>query len=165
MKDLKFYAGTLLIVLSCAMPFFGFWVASSHLPLAVKGATIGLLTVGGPEIAAILAVALLGKETFDFLTGQMVRHLNRLAPHGSVSRTRYRIGIVLCLVTFIPNYVMGYAPHLLPDSSPARLYVNIAADLLFVLSLFVLGGDFWDKLRSLFLYDAKAHFPIKTVES
>jgi hypothetical protein len=26
-------------------------------------------------------------------------------------------------------------------------------------SLFVLGGDFWDKLRALFLYQARAIFP------
>jgi hypothetical protein len=30
---------------------------------------------------------------------------------------------------------------------------------LFVLSFFVLGGEFWDKIRSLFIYRAKAQFP------
>jgi len=27
-----------------------------------------------------------------------------------------------------------------------------------ILSFFVLGGDFWDKVRALFLHDAKAQF-------
>ena len=30
-----------------------------------------------------------------------------------------------------------------------------------IASLFVLGGDFWDKLRALFVRDAKAVFPEK----
>ena len=30
-----------------------------------------------------------------------------------------------------------------------------------IMSLFVLGGDFWDKLRALFVRQAKAVFPEK----
>jgi hypothetical protein len=35
----------------------------------------------------------------------------------------------------------------------------VASDLMFVSSLFVLGGEFWDKLRALFVHGAKARFP------
>jgi hypothetical protein len=31
-------------------------------------------------------------------------------------------------------------------------------DLVTLVSLFVLGGDFWDKVRALFLHDARAVF-------
>ena len=62
------------------------------------------------------------------------------------------------LLPLIPTYIMAYAPQWLPDQSPQRLYVNLAADFLFLTSLFVLGGDFWDKLRALFVYDARAQF-------
>jgi hypothetical protein len=34
----------------------------------------------------------------------------------------------------------------------------IGGDILFLTSIFVLGGDFWDKVRSLFIYNAKADF-------
>jgi hypothetical protein len=34
-------------------------------------------------------------------------------------------------------------------------------DLMFVASFFVLGGDFWDKLRALFIQGAKAQFPVQ----
>ncbi len=34
-------------------------------------------------------------------------------------------------------------------------------DIVLITSLFVLGGDFWDKLRSMFIYGAKASFPDK----
>jgi hypothetical protein len=54
---------------------------------------------------------------------------------------------------------MGYMPSWLPDSSPVRPYVSIASDVIFLVSLFVLGGDFWDKIRSLFVSEARAWFP------
>jgi hypothetical protein len=55
------------------------------------------------------------------------------------------------LTFFTPSFITGY--------SEARITMNLMADFLFLVTLFVLGGDFWDKLRALFLYDAKAHLP------
>jgi hypothetical protein len=34
-------------------------------------------------------------------------------------------------------------------------------DLLLISSLFVLGGDFWDKLRALFVHGAKVQIPVR----
>ncbi len=158
LKNLKFYLGIALLVAASLIPLLGVWVATLNLSAAVKATVIGILTVGGPEVLAIAAVALLGKEAFELLKSKMLSFLSRLAPQGSVSKRRYTIGLVLFVVTFIPPYIQGYAPQLLPDSSPVRLYVNICSDLLFVVSLFVLGGDFWDKLRALFVYDARVEF-------
>jgi hypothetical protein len=148
-----------LFVVSCIIPLFGLWLASTPLPLVIKGPLIGILTVGVPEVLAIVAIALLGRQVFDRLKDKVFSCLKKMAPQGSVSRMRYRIGLILFIVPFIPNYIMGYAPHLLPDNSSSRLYVNIGADLCFFTSLFVLGGDFWDKLKALFIFDAKTLFP------
>ena len=87
-----------------------------------------------------------------------------------MSRNRYRLGLIMFLLPLIPTYIMAYAPQWLPDHSPQRLYdVNLAADFIFLASLFVLGGDFWDKLRALFVYDARAMFeprpPQKTLKT
>jgi hypothetical protein len=159
LKDAKSILGIVLLVLSCLVPLSGFWIANLPLPVAMKGTLIGLLTVGAPELLALAAIALLGKQAFDLITSKALSVLSRLAPRGSVSKTRYKVGLALLLVSCVPTYIMGYAPHLLPDSSPARLYVAIGSDLAFIVSLFVLGGDFWDKFRALFIYEAKAHFP------
>jgi hypothetical protein len=102
---------------------------------------------------------LLGKEAFDLLLEKMKSALNQLTPRGSVGKTRYTIGLVLFVVTFIPSYIYAYAPQVMSPDAQVRLAVNITADLLFVLSLFILGGDFWDKLKSLFVYEARAKFP------
>ncbi len=159
-NNFKYYLGITLFVLSWLVPLLGLWLAGTPLPLAIKGPLVGILTIGAPEALAIAAIALFGKQVFDQLKSKVFAILKKMEPQGSVSRTRYRIGLILFVLPFIPNYIMGYAPHLLPDISPARLYVNIASDLCFLISLFVLGGDFWDKLKALFIYDAKTQFPL-----
>ena len=39
-----------------------------------------------------------------------------------------------------------------------RLALALAGDALLMSSMFVLGGNFWDKIRSLFVHDATAEF-------
>jgi hypothetical protein len=76
-----------------------------------------------------------------------------------VSRTRYRIGLALFLIPILTGWLLPYISHMIPGYAEHRYFLLICGDLMFVLSLFVLGGEFWDKIRALFLYDAKAHFP------
>jgi hypothetical protein len=45
---------------------------------------------------------------------------------------------------------------LLPLTQAQVLSIAVAGDVLLLASLFVLGGEFWDKLRSLFDYDMSA---------
>jgi len=40
-----------------------------------------------------------------------------------------------------------------------RVWVNLGLELITLASLFVLGGEFWDKVRALFLHDARAVLP------
>ncbi|MGD9684553.1 MAG: hypothetical protein AB7W16_25595 [Candidatus Obscuribacterales bacterium] len=155
----RLYSGIALIVLSLLMPLFSVWIIASALPAWLKASLVGLVSVGGPEILAFVAVAVLGKEAFELIMGRVMGLLKRMAPSASVSKFRYRLGLLLMILTFLPSYVVAYSPSWLPDSSPARLYVCLSADVFFVISLFVLGGDFWDKLRALFIYEARAVFP------
>ena len=154
----RFYLGLTFLALSLILPLFGLLVARLPLSLAAKAMIIGLLTVGGPELCGILAVVCLGKENLLRIKQKLMALLRRLRPPSPVSRTRYRLGLVMFLLPLIPAYVMAYAPQWLPDHSPLRLYVNLAADFIFLSGLFVLGGDFWDKLRALFVYDARVEF-------
>ena len=157
----KIYVGVALFVLSIFIPLAGIWVAQMPLPVAIKTLIIGILTFGGPEILAVCAVAILGKEAFDLLAGKVFSVLGKLAPKGSVGRNRYKIGLALFVLSFVPSYILSYWPTLVPENPPYRIMSCIAADILLVVSLFVLGGDFWDKLRALFIYDAVAQFPQK----
>jgi hypothetical protein len=157
-KKIRLYAGMILFILSLVSPLFGFLVANTTWSTVVKATIIGLLTAGIPEILILLAAAILGKENFELIKSATFSFLKRLRPTARVSKTRYIVGLVLFLIPVIPAYVMAYAPQWLPDTSPARLYVNLVADFIFAASLFVLGGDFWDKLRALFIYESRVRF-------
>jgi len=157
-KKTRLYAGMILLFLSVISPMFGFLVLKTNWSAMVKTTVIGLLTAGIPEILILLAAAILGKENFELIKAKAFSVLKRLKPTARVSKRRYLVGLIMFLSPLIPTYVMAYAPQWLPDTSPARLYVNLAADFVFAASLFVLGGDFWDKLTALFIYEARVRF-------
>ncbi len=157
-NKIRFYLGLISYVMAWIMPLSGFLVARLNLSSGVKAAIIGLATLGIPELLVILAVVCLGKENLIDIKEKLLAWLKLIRPPGPVSRGRYRVGLVMFLLPLIPIYLMAYMPQWLPDHSPLRLYVNLAATLMFLSSLFVLGGDFWDKLHALFVYDARAQF-------
>ena len=139
-------------------------VASSDLPAIWKTILSAVLFIA-PEFCILLTAAVLGKAGFNYLTGSLTRALGRFfkkhGPADTVSRTRYRIGLVMFVVPILFGWATPYIISHLPgyDSHP-HLY-GLPGDVLLVLSLFVLGGDFWDKLRSLFVHGATARFPGK----
>ena len=156
----RFILGVILLIIGLILPLGVYPVARSDWPAAVKSAACGVLFFGF-EIMAIPAVAIMGKENFDRIMAKAKGWIGSLKPSGEVGKMRHTAGLVLFLLPIVPTYVMAYLPQWLPDSSPERLWVNIAADLMFLTSLFILGGDFWDKLRSLFVREARAVFPKK----
>lgn len=152
-SDTRYRFGVALLGLSFVIPLGAIPVAYSDLPTGVKATLMGLLSVGGPEILTVLAVAVLGRENFTRLKDRVFGWLRLLKP-APASRAQYYVGLAMMILPVIPSYVMAYAPRWLPDQSLERLYVNIAADLTFLLGIFVAGGDMWDKIRALFVYDA-----------
>jgi membrane protease YdiL (CAAX protease family) len=115
-----------------------------------------------PDLGTIAAVAIMGKENFNRIVTGVKRWFASNRPAGNVGVVRHRIGVVMLLLPLVVTYVQGYAPGWLPDHSSWRLYANIASDLTFLASFFVLGGDFWDKVGALFVRKARAVFPSQT---
>ena len=72
---------------------------------------------------------------------------------GHVSRFRYRVGLVLFVVPLLLAWLDPYL-RVVTDESFESLRVAISGDLMLMLALLVLGGDFWEKLRLLFSWDA-----------
>ena len=157
-SDKRLVIGVILLVIGLLLPFGIYPVAASSWPTAVK-TVVGSLLFFGFEIMAIPAVAIMGKENFNRIVAMVKGWFRSMKPAGDVGLTRHIIGIVLFIVPFVPAYIMAYAPAWLPEASPWRLWVNLLADAMFLVSLFVLGGDFWDKLRALFVRKARAVFP------
>ena len=109
----------------------------------------------------IIAAAVAGKEGFKYIKSKVFGFLKKHGAPDTVSKARYRFGLVLFSVPLLYGWLLPYFTHLIPSYDENRYLINAAGDIIFLSSLFVLGGNFWDKLRSLFVYGAKAIFPDK----
>ncbi len=147
-----------MLAIGCVAPFGAFLVPATNWPAAVKAAVGGILFFAF-EILAIPAVAIMGKDNYTRIAARFLGWVKMLKPAEHVGPVRHAIGIALFLLPIVPSYVMAYAPAWLPDHSPWRLWICLGADAMFLASLFILGGDFWDKLKALFIRDARAVFP------
>ena len=134
-------------------------VLSSGLPEWWIAALTGLLAFGIPEIFMIVAVAILGKEGFAYLKNSIGKYLKPLAPPDEVSRGRYNVGLVLFSLPILAGFLQPYLNHEFHILGDVPVFFYMLSDLMIVSSLFVLGGDFWDKIRSLFIHNAEARFP------
>jgi len=130
-------------------------VVSLDLSSGWTTALSGLLMFGFPELAILASVAIMGKQGFEFIKGKVFGYFKKIAPPDVVSKTRYRIGLVMFLIPFLIAWLLPYFTNLIHAYNDFRIYINIGGDFLLIISLFVLGGDFWDKLRSLFIQDSK----------
>ena len=93
---------------------------------------------------------MMGRENFERFKAILIGWLMKVKPAGNIGIWRHRIGLVMFFLPLIPAYIQAYHPVWLPDYSDWRWIVKIAVDVIFIASLFVLGGDFWDKLQALF---------------
>jgi hypothetical protein len=150
--------GAALLILGLIMPAGTLLVSVTDWPVAVKTVLSGILLFGF-EIMIIPAVALMGKDNFDRIWAGAMRLLKTLKPTGGVSKRRYTIGLYMLVVPILYAWIASYAPSWLPENYVPRVWVNVGLDLVALASLFVLGGDFWDKVRALFLHDARVVSP------
>jgi len=140
-------------------PVFIPFVASSGWSIGLKAALSGLLLLGIPELTLLVAIAIVGKAGFTYLKRGWFALLKRAAPIDHVSRMRYRIGLVLFGAPLLMGWATPYVRGLIPKYGDYDIALAIAGDGLLVLGLFLLGGDFWDKLRALFIHGATVRLP------
>jgi hypothetical protein len=143
--------GVALMALGLVAPFGTMVVVATGWPTVVK-TCLNVLLQFGPQILAIPAVALLGKENYDRIVRSVLKVFK---PTGHVSRLRYNIGLLMFLGPIMYGWNAVYVPALLPENEAARMWASMGLDITLLTSLFVLGGDFWDKVQALFLYDAR----------
>ena len=150
--------GATIFGLGLICPLFVPLVAATGLPAGLKTGLSGLLLLGIPEVFTLAAVAVLGKPGFDHLKGRIFAVLRRMAPPDRVGRTRYRIGLVLFALPLLLGWLGPYLLLHIPFYAEHGLALHVSGDAMLLASLVVLGGDFWDKLRALFVHGAVARF-------
>ena len=154
--------GVVLLGLSIALPMLGLpLVAATGLSGTTMATVSGVMLVGA-EVLGILAVAVMGKSGYAYIKNRVFGFLKQYGPPADVSRSRYTIGLVMFAMPVVFGWLAPYAADLVPGYLGNELTYAIVGDLLLLVSLFVLGGDFWDKLRALFVGGAKAVFPKTT---
>jgi len=130
-------------------------VTNSNWSVGLKTTISGLLAFGIPELFMIIAVAVMGKQGYEFLKEKALGFLKQFTPSDKVSLTRYRIGLVMFSVPIIIGITEPYLELYFPFIKELPIWFIIISDIVFVSSFFVLGGDFWDKLSGLFKYNVK----------
>jgi hypothetical protein len=155
---IRLYIGIAVFSLSFFMLLAGLFFSTFVHDYFLKALVVSVFWITGP-VMKIASVAILGKPSYLWIKAKFRVHFVRVIKPYHESRLRYNIGLVMFCLPIIPNYIMAYAPQILTDNFYERLGINISIDAFFIASLFVLGGDFWDKLKALFIFSAKASFP------
>ena len=147
--------GVAIFVLSIILPVVGIAaVAALDLSPTITATVSGASLMGG-EVLGLLAVVIMGKQGYLYIKSRIFRFLKRHGPPQEVSRGRYNIGLVMFCIPLLFAWVSVYAADYIPGFLENPLPYAIGGDLLLIVSLFVLGGDFWDKLKALFAYSDK----------
>ena len=153
-KDWKYYLGTTLFVFSWLT--FGFAFLAPFLPVsAAVAAVIAAAFIIAGEVTFWASAALMGKPFMQFLKAKLLEflHSRRPAELRRVSKERHYVGLALFLCSFLSYYLAMAVPFLdLPRAQMlgAIIVILIVGQATFFISLFVLGGEFWAKLKKLF---------------
>jgi hypothetical protein len=148
--------GATLFLLSIAGPVAGVALVSSLGLSGTATATASGAVLAVSEALGLLAVAVLGKPGYAYVKAQVGRVLRRLGPARQVGRGRYRAGLALIVVAVAFGWAAPYLGALSPTLRARAFELAIAGDTVLLVGLFVVGGEFWEKLRALFVYAAHA---------
>jgi hypothetical protein len=128
-------------------------VTGSGMSVGVKSALAGILALM-PLLGKVAAVAVMGKPGFNLLKKYLSKYLGGLWPD-QVSRARYNAGLWLFVASLLFGALLPYLPGLLVDWNSNEALWSLVSDVGIIVSLLMLGGEFWSKMMALFKYDAK----------
>lgn len=108
-----------------------------------------------PQLLTVLTVSILGKTGFVYLK-QRLSDLLRATLSNQVGQKLYRLGIVLFTIPLLIGIGWDYLTIVFVSLSNFGITIAITADYLLVVSIFVLGGEYWEKLLSIFRHQSRA---------
>lgn len=152
-SKVRLWAGSLVLVIGFLSPLTIPLVTSSGLSLGLKSTLAGLLAFGIPEVFMLIAVSIMGKAGFEFIKSKLAKWLKPLAPPDRVSHKRYRFGLIFFILPLLFGFLQPYIGHYITVFETPPVFYYIISDVMFLSSFFILGGEFWDKLRGLFNYN------------
>ena len=155
----RIFWGGMILIIGFMSPLLIPVIGETEIADQWKVAITGLLLLGIPEVFMLIAVVVMGKSGHAYLNKCLLKLLRRYGPAERVGVIRYRVGLGMFVVPLLIGLLSPYVGDMLDLYAGRELEVAIASDVLFVSSLFVLGGEFWDKLRGLFIHGARVTLP------
>lgn len=166
-KGWRYRIGMALFII----PFPLFFATPIVVPMMGLSATETTALIGGIllviEVVWFASIPLLGKEGFDALKSKAFGWM-KLTP-GPISRGRHRFGIALLIVSVLGSVLLSggflLGSFAMSDSDDptgpilgmtfqqqASLYtwVEIASIVGMIVSVLILGGEFWERLKNVF---------------
>ena len=134
----------------------------------VRPALAGGIAVAG-EIVSLCSIVFLGKSGFIAIKSRIFKFV-KSGYEGPVSAARHAWGITLFIASFATNYVIAAYAWLsfrsTTEENPLPLILGMNLDeqavfvftlflvgeLTFLASIYVLGADWWERFRRIFVY-------------
>jgi hypothetical protein len=127
-------------------------ITSGPLPASIVPVVVFVL----PKVGVLAAVAIMGKPGFAYLKNLV---FGSLKPAHDVSPLRHRIGVSMFAGAILISALEPYG-FFRSGFAARNIQLTLAVDLVLLASVFVLGGNFWDKIRALFVREARVIFPV-----
>jgi hypothetical protein len=158
-RDWRYYVGLILFVLHLLLPVLALiFVPMLGLSAGISALLFSLSLAGGPDVLLIAAAALMGKDNLQYLFSKLGSRFKNLVKRDQVSPQRYKVGLWMMVISVIITVGLFYFfPQALSDGNQPGwgFYVTVGADIVFIISFFVLGAGFWAKIQALFQYNAR----------
>jgi hypothetical protein len=116
---------------------------------------VGVLFISN-KVLLIGAIAVMGKSGFQQLKAQLHKYFKSIMSWpAEVGTFRHRLGVVLFCVPVVAAFLDHHLDVLAPQISPYKLQLRLIGDVMLIVSVFMLGANFWEKLRALFVRTAR----------
>ncbi|WMD22695.1 transporter suffix domain-containing protein [Achromobacter seleniivolatilans] len=146
----RFKCGIGLFIIAFALWLLIPIAASMDVPGSRIAALTGSIFIAN-KVLLLTCIAVMGKEGFQQLKSMVFGHAKRLAPAEKVGPARHVIGLVMFVLPLLSSMLEPYVDAFWPGLRPNLWQVQLLGDVMLIASFFVLGGDFWSKLRALFV--------------
>ena len=153
-RDWRYYTGLTFLALAMVMPVFGLMVLPLDLSIELKAFILGALSLGGPEVALVIAAAFLGKDTLAIFTSRIFSVLRSLLPTKPTSKVRYYTCVTIMMATYLGWYVYSYFGDFLPEELTSQSAL-VVGDLAFVTAFLAAGPEFWEKIGRVFRWEGR----------
>jgi hypothetical protein len=114
----------------------------------------GILFISN-KVLLLVVVAVMGKPGFQELKRHVFGYVTVLAPTSDVGPLRHSLGLVMFGLPLLTTFLEPYDDYIWPALLTHSWQLELLSDLIFVASFFVLGANFWDKIRALFVRTAR----------